>query len=431
MDEKMRELISKLRDKQVDVSDGRISEIVREARDEAFAEAKAIIKGIILEGILDCALSELESTGSKAVPGQEAVTPSMTKAPSESEAPLPTSQGQINAMEPKEQIQQEIGAIQRQIAENESLLTQIKAPATGSEKALELPIQDEVATPTDKGKQGPGYYIYGIMKNDGSQTIGRLPEKGIDPIYPVYALSHRAIQAVVSKVSLQEFGQQELEANFNNIHWVDAKARFHLSVLETLLADGTVIPMRFCTIYRSERRMQELMEQYYDKLLDTLARLDGKQEWGVKIYCDSEALAQRIGEISDRVKELRTAIAQKSEGAAYFSKKKLEEVIAAEIERISDEYAQLSHNRLSSHAAEAVINSLQDKKITGRKEEMILNVAYLVTDEQLAAFRAELESLEKEYGDLALSYEITGPWPPYNFVAIGFGEDVAHESVSS
>ena len=48
---------------------------------------------------------------------------------------------------------------------------------------------------------------------------------------------------------------------------------------------------------------------------------------------------------------------------------------------------------------------------------MILNGAYLVAEERMTAFQAELASLEGEYGDLGLSYEVTGPWPPYNFVS--------------
>jgi hypothetical protein len=51
---------------------------------------------------------------------------------------------------------------------------------------------------------------------------------------------------------------------------------------------------------------------------------------------------------------------------------------------------------------------------------MTLNGAYLMSEGQMTAFRAELERLEKDYNDLGFSYELTGPWPPYNFVTISF-----------
>jgi hypothetical protein len=46
---------------------------------------------------------------------------------------------------------------------------------------------------------------------------------------------------------------------------------------------------------------------------------------------------------------------------------------------------------------------------------MLLNGAYLVRrdDGRLREVVAELESL---YGPHGVTYELTGPWPPYNFV---------------
>ncbi|MBI5956608.1 MAG: GvpL/GvpF family gas vesicle protein, partial [Chloroflexi bacterium] len=187
---------------------------------------------------------------------------------------------------------------------------------------------------------------------------------------------------------------------------------------------------RFCTIYRSESGVQETLTRYHDDFLNTLARLEGKHEWGIKIYCDRETLAQKVGEISDKVTELKAEIATKSSGMAYFLKKRLEQTIVEEMERVSDECAQGSHDRLSSNAEEAVINPLQNKEITGRQGTMILNGAYLVAERQLTAFRAELAGLEKAYNDLGFSYEMTGPWPPYNFVAIGVGESVTDDSAN-
>ena len=47
---------------------------------------------------------------------------------------------------------------------------------------------------------------------------------------------------------------------------------------------------------------------------------------------------------------------------------------------------------------------------------MFLNGAYLVAADREGEFRAALEELEKEHGPRGASYELTGPWPPYNFV---------------
>ena len=426
MDEKTSRLMSQLKDRMIEVSDGQITEIIREARDEALAEAKAIIKGTMVQSILERALGELEGAGSTSVLAGE-------KVPAD-KISLPTAQARASATESEEQIRQEIEAIRRKIAENERFLSQVKASPVETEEVQEPPAE-EVGT-LRKGKKGHGYYVYGIVGGDGSQLIERLPEEGIDSSHPIYALQpsaigHQpsAISAIVSRVSLQEFGQEALEANLNDIKWLEAKVRAHQGVLEAVLASHTLVPMRFCTIYRSESRVQEMLSQHCDDFVEALTRLEGKQEWGVKIYCDGETLTHRVGEVSDRVKELKAEMEQKSSGAAYFLKKKMGEAIAEEMERVSDEYAQRSHDRLSGHAEEDIINPLQSKELTGRKDAMILNGAYLVAEEQLVAFRAELESLGEEYSDLGFSYEMTGPWPPYNFMTISFEEGVTDESV--
>ena len=266
-----------------------------------------------------------------------------------------------------------------------------------------------------------GYYVYGIVAGDDSPAMEG-PVAGIDPAYPLYTLSHQAIQAVVSKVSLREFGREALEARANDTEWLIAKACAHENILETVSAARALIPMRFCNIYNSEGRVREMLAQYYDDFVTNLARLEGKREWGIKIYCDESRLADGIERISDRVKELKAEMATKSSGAAYILRKKLDAATSEEIERASNECAQRSHDRLSSHAAQSTLTALRDRQLTGRRDEMILNGAYLVVEGQLAVFRGELERLQGDYGDLGFSFEMTGPWPPYNFVTIGSGD---------
>jgi len=432
MDEKTSRLMSQLKDRMIEVSDGHITGIIREARGEALAEAKAIIKGTMVQAILERALEELESVGSSAMPvplsrgAWEPESQGAEELRKSSPAPPPLS----SSAQTEEQIQREIEAIRRKIAENERLLSQVQASPVKTEDVQETLAEQEPSA-LSRGEEDHGYYVYGIVGGveERNQVFSERPgfSKGIDPAHLVYALPHQAIHAIVSRVSLQEFGKEELKANLNDIKWVEAKVLAHQRVLEAMLTSHTLVPMRFCTIYTSEDRVQEMLAQHYDDFVEALARLEGKQEWGVKVYCDGETLAQRVEEVSDRIKELKTEMEQKSSGMAYFLKKKMDEMIAEEMERISDEYAQRSHDRLSGHAEEAVINPLQSKELTGRKEAMVLNGAYLVAEEQLAALRAELERLEEEYSDLGFSYEMTGPWPPYNFVSIGFEEGAADE----
>ena len=352
----------------------------------------------------------------------------------------------------REQIEQEMESFRKKIAENERFLSGVPVPpgqpgqtAPADSTTGHAP-QPETSAPSPQGtgasvqnppSQERGYYVYCIVRGDGSRPLEGLPEHGIDPAYPVYTLAQPGLAAVVSQVSLGEFGQAELEANLNDLAWLESKARAHQAVLEAVMAGGACVPMRLCTIYRGEQRVRELMAQHYDDFASTLDRLQGKQEWGVKVYCDRQVLASHVGEVSERVQELTAQTKNKSGGAAYFLKKKLELAIAEEVERIGDETAQHSHDSLSGHADAAATNSLLGKETTQRKDDMLLNAAYLVPDGQhplrvswgLAAFQAELENLRNAYGAQGFSFELTGPWPPYNFSTLSL-DKVSDEPIS-
>ena len=275
------------------------------------------------------------------------------------------------------------------------------------------------ATPA-AGDDGGGwaYYVFGIAPFTGQLMTG-LPDEAMAPGCPVYALAHGDMQVVVSGVPLAEFGKERLESNLRNLDWVRTKALAHQSVLAAVCAGHTVIPIKFCTLFSDENRVCAMLDEHHEDFRATLAQLAGKQEWGVKAYCDDAVLGQHVGQVSDRVKELQSTMAQKSPGAAYFLKKTLARVVEEESERVKDEYAQCSHDRLSRHGFASVVCELQDPATTGRREQMVLNGAYLVAQEQLAPFRAELETMAEEYGPPGFRYEMTGPWPAYNFTTTG------------
>jgi hypothetical protein len=74
-----------------------------------------------------------------------------------------------------------------------------------------------------------------------------------------------------------------------------------------------------------------------------------------------------------------------------------------------------THTRLLAAADEGMLGPLQTPELSGRSEEMLLNAAYLVPA-RAGRFEGAVAELQREYGELGVSFEVTGPWPPYNFV---------------
>jgi hypothetical protein len=279
-----------------------------------------------------------------------------------------------------------------------------KAPAPSERRG---PAREEPARA--KSAKDMGHYVYGVI---GSAETDLPPDlTAVDPEHPVELVRLGRLAAITSRVSLAEFGEEELRENLNDLEWLEEKARAHEAVLEAALAQMTVVPLRMCTIYLSETQVRDMLERERSLLDDALRRLEHKSEWGVKLICEPGALLRAASE-----EETDPGEHDVTEGTAYMNRKRREAQARDEEDRVAAAWAQKVHERLASLAAEARRNPLQSPEVSGHEGEMLLNGAYLVDDADLERFRERVDLLDAEFGRLGAAVELTGPWPPYNFV---------------
>ena len=181
---------------------------------------------------------------------------------------------------------------------------------------------------------------------------------------------------------------------------------------DAALSRMTVVPMRLCTIYRTTQQVHELLAREGDLFRDALERLEGKTEWGVKLVAKPEALQRAAISRGDLSPEPDAA----SEGTAYMNRKRREAQARDEEDQIAEEWAREVHERVAEGAAEALLNPVQRPEVSGYEGEMLLNGVYLVSDSDVDDFRRLVDRLADEYRERGALVELTGPWPPYNFV---------------
>jgi hypothetical protein len=276
--------------------------------------------------------------------------------------------------------------------------------------------REAIARAVSNQPASTGVYVYGIV--DRADLAG-LPADGVTAGYPVTLLPYRSLAAVVSGAPLDEWGQEALEAHLADLAWLEARVRAHQAVLDAVLPLATLAPMKFATIYLSQDGVMEFLATHYDEFVALFDHLRGRQEWGLKLYCHDATLAAHIAEISPAVSRLRAEIASKPKGAAYLLSRKLQEISDREAERVSFEVADRTHAALAGRSVAAVLNPLQGAEITSRPERMLLNAAYLVDVATLDAFQAALAAIAMEYGGRGFQFELSGPWPAYNFTRLG------------
>jgi hypothetical protein len=300
------------------------------------------------------------------------------------------------------------------VKEAESLLAPRREMAPPPEAEPAPPEAEPAAPETEPAAPSPdpselALYLYGIVRAD-VRIGGDLA--GVDAGHNVFLLEGNELAAVVSPVPLAEFEEEQLRENLNEVAWLEEKARAHEAVLEALLESTTVVPTRLCTIFRDERQVREMMGREGPGLVEALARLDGKSEWGAKAFADPGALERAAAERAAG----QSGGGALSPGAAYMDRRRKEARAREEAEEVADGWAQQIHERLSAGAAEALLNPLQRREVSGHDGEMLLNGVYLVENEAVERFRELAAELGEGYRGSGVSVELTGPWPAYNFV---------------
>jgi hypothetical protein len=238
---------------------------------------------------------------------------------------------------------------------------------------------------------------------------------GVDPSFEVDCLTEGDLSAVFSRVRTEEFGGDPLKRNLEDLAWLEQTARRHDEVLARVLAGNAVLPLRLCTIFADEVGVRDTLRHEPEPLLAALRRVRGHTEWSVKVLADASAVTATARDGGSLSAE---ADAQPA-GRAYFARKKLERVALDDARTMIREVAEETHARLSDHAAAATILPPQDRQLSGRPGEMILNGAYLVERSSAAEFTALAKELGARHRRLGLTLEVSGPFAPYNFVAVG------------
>ena len=259
---------------------------------------------------------------------------------------------------------------------------------------------------------GSGIYLYGVIeKSNHGFNI-----KGIDGINNVYDITYHDIAAIVSNVNLDEFGEDTLREKSEDIEWLKKYAQIHMDIIKEIMSYGTFIPFKFCTIFLSRDNIINFLGTNYETLKSELARLNGKEEWSLKVYCDIKKFIEN--QMKEEIKKMEESAAKKSKGAAYFMKKKLE----SDIENIAKDkiysYMDQIYNEIIKQAVDGLKNKLLARELTQKKEPMFLNASYLINKENVNNFINLIENLKKEYSQKNILIEYSGPWPLFSFVKL-------------
>ncbi len=242
-----------------------------------------------------------------------------------------------------------------------------------------------------------GRYIYCIIECDKRKSFGAI---GIEGHSEVYTIPYKDISGVVSDTPLVEYEPTE------------ENALTHMNVIQRVMLDYTVLPLRFSTIFKGDDGIKSALSRLYHEVKVEIRRLEGKVELGVKVLWHPDRAAEEVRKTSNRIMALEKEMEGKTPGIGYLLKIKLDEALKEELNKRTEEYADTIFKELKSHALED-----RQSRLIGH---MLLNAAFLVNKSSENDFRSAVETLIERYRPSGLEFLCTGPWPPFNFVNIRY-----------
>lgn len=262
-----------------------------------------------------------------------------------------------------------------------------------------------------------GFYLYCIR----TKLAGIYPikAKGIEFANSIKVFPFKDIEAVVGEIDPSKFDGEKIKNKLlDDPKWTEENIRRHHEVIDMAFQAGVVIPMKFGTMYKTKISFTETLEKYYRQFKNLIFRLQDKKEWGVKAYLDHKKFIEGLKKKNKTIQKLEKKRSSVQEGMRWYIERKIDEIIADESEGEIEKDLQHFVENLDKHAEKVRLNEALSKDIQEPAREMILNAACLVKNDALQSFRDLFYGLAKEATHRGIALQLTGPWPPYNFVEI-------------
>jgi len=218
-------------------------------------------------------------------------------------------------------------------------------------------------------------------------------------------VEHEGLSAVVCDVDLEEFGEEPLTRNLEDLAWVERVARTHNEVVWMVAAVSTCAPLRLVTVCADDDSVRAKVDSLRSDLEDVLDRIEGRQEWSVKVLVPQRPVAE-----SPRATPAAS-------GADYLRRKREASDRRRDLTEEAVDAAREVHEVAHDHAVASRRLMPQDPRLTGRTETMVLNAAYLVEAQEHEAFTAALHAAGEQHP--LVTVEVEGPWPAYSFAVLG------------
>lgn len=255
-------------------------------------------------------------------------------------------------------------------------------------------------------------YVYAVAREpvtpdaeaiDGSRRFG--------------AVTAADLCAIFTPVDAEAFSQEAIDQRAGDLEWLGAIGYRHQDVMADLMRRTAIVPLRAFTLFSGESAVAEFLAERREALLHTLERLEGKQEWTLRIELEpqkwSDALTSRVASLRKLQEELTGA----TPGRAFLLRKKLD-----------DEKKKASHtaeDELVREVEAAIVRRVGWQTLAEtrqHREGAFPQINVLIPRDEEATLEEVRGELARKYEEEGVTLAVSGPWPPYTFAGAASDE---------
>ena len=244
-----------------------------------------------------------------------------------------------------------------------------------------------------------GKYIYGIIINSN----GALSPFGIGVCEEVYPIVYQDISAIVSDSEIVDYTSIPK----------DAVARLlvrHQEVIERMLPEHTIIPMRLGTFAIDSDEVTDILVKGYQLIKGISDKIFNKIENDVvATWSDFNSLLKEVGEEKE-LKEFKEQLLTNPKGVTVDDRMKVGLLVKKTLEAKREKYASRIEKTLKEIGQDVKTHELMD-------DQMVINTAFLINKHKQTDFDTRLEELNTEFNE-KLNFRCVGPLPPYSFYTL-------------
>ncbi|WP_375594098.1 GvpL/GvpF family gas vesicle protein [Algihabitans albus] len=240
-----------------------------------------------------------------------------------------------------------------------------------------------------------GQYLYCVIAADKPLTfdvdgIGGAGDK-------VYSIPFDGLSAVVSASP-----EAEYDGTRRNL-------TAHMRVLETVMAEHTIVPIRFGSVAPTPDAVYEtLLKPQRETIQSVLADLEGRVEMGLKVFWMEGVLYAEILKSRPDIAQLRDSLLGRSPDESYYERVKVGELLEG---AVADKRAQEAEELMNYLAPLAY----RVRRLDALGEQMVVNAALLMDRSKVDALDEAVSKLDASNAERLL-FKLVGPTAPYNFV---------------